>query len=52
VLQTPYNADGVPAMPHCRDQEKREVSIYFGISEVLLDAEVEAEIYRFGPAPL
>jgi hypothetical protein len=30
---------------------KADPYINFGISEILLDARVEAEIYRFGPAP-
>jgi hypothetical protein len=29
----------------------RQCQVYFGISEIPLDAGVETEIYRFGPAP-
>src|SRR4029077_3932284 len=29
----------------------RQCRVYFGISEIPLDAGVETEIYRFGPAP-
>jgi hypothetical protein len=50
VRETPYNAVGVPAMPRCWDGRKAGSLINFGISEILLDAAVEAEIYRFGPA--
>ena len=43
------------ASPQCRvagrDGRKADPYINFGISENLLDARVEAEIYRFGPVP-
>ena len=47
--ETPLMWDGTKSVYFCFYPGVKQD---FGISEVLLDAEVEAEIYRFGPAPL